>query len=409
MADVMWIGAAQATPEVDTIVIGSHTAAQTFQAIINGKTVTYIAQASDTTNAILAASFAALLAACTEPEFQELTFVASSANVLVTGPSDGAPFTLTVGGTGTISTSTTTAPVSPSDIGNGANYSTGALPGAASRLVLQEGSVPMKYNAGALTNAITFARYASYTGSVGLPDVNPAGYREYRQTHLDINATASYCQQTSGDQAGQFRLNCTSASAHTATVVGDGTSNIPQVGSEVLELTGTIAASVINSTNGSITVAPNAGQTAVITTVRGINSTITLGVGCTLNSGSTPTISLTNCNVAINTTYTTISMNNGQTTTYGAAAGTTTTVDGGVLVWKSTGSFGTLEIGGGGTFDMSSAPASVAAGGTIKVNAGGSLFDPAGRITAGYAVQLYRCDVPEVSLQLGPGRTLTVN
>lgn len=407
MADIFWLGKAQATPQVDTVVIGSHTAAQTFTATINGKTITYIAGASDTTNALVATGLAAALDDSTEGEFTELDFEASGANVLVTGPDDGAPFTLTVGGTGTISTSTTTSPVSPSDIGNGANYSGGSLPAAADRLVLQGTDVPMKYNAGALTNAITVARFRSYTGSIGLPDINPNGYREYRTTHLALNATAIYFEEGNADSAGQFRLSGTSASACTVNVVGEGSSQ--QAGFEVLELKGFVANSVLNVTSGSVTVAPFAGQTSILTTIRGTNSTITLGPGCTLSSGTTPTINLTNCTAVINTTYTTFTMNGGQTTVLGSAAATTQTVDGGILTWKSTGSLGTPEIGGGGTLDLSFAPAAVAAGGTIKVNAGAAMLDPNGRIGTSYNIQLYRCDMNEVSLLIGNGKTIAVS
>src|SRR5947209_221175 len=102
---VVYTGASQTTPQLDTITVGSHTPGHTFPVTVNGKTYTYVAVAGDTTNVIAAASLAAFLAAVTEPEFAELAFAAAAAaaTVAVTGPVDGTPFTLTVGGgTGTI-------------------------------------------------------------------------------------------------------------------------------------------------------------------------------------------------------------------------------------------------------------------------------------------------------------------
>src|SRR4051812_46783557 len=116
MATVTWVGKSQTTPQLDTITVGSATAAQTFTATRNGKVVSYTAGGGETTTTV-ALAVLALLQASTEPEFQELTFAAGSAGnlVTITGPADGAPFSLTVGGTGTISLAHTTTAAGPFD------------------------------------------------------------------------------------------------------------------------------------------------------------------------------------------------------------------------------------------------------------------------------------------------------
>lgn len=410
MATVTWVGAALTTPQVDTITIGSSTSTQTFTVTINGKTVTYTAVTSETTSTV-ATALAAALEASTEGEFSEIAWVASSATVVATGPADGRPFTLTVGGTGTISSSTTTTASSPNDANLGANYSTGSLPGNGDTLNLEGSSVSILWNLNALAAISTLAavvRRATYTGTIGLPDYSSNGYREYRAKELATDAPV-ITWEAGADQAQQFRLKSTAGSAVTLTVApaastrGGGSS---QVGGEALEIRGTPASSTAKIAGGSVAIAPYAGQTSTVATLLVTGGTVTLGSGVTLTNAT-----FANSQGEVRCGYTTLTVSGRSAVTVAgaAAAATSTTADGGAITWTSTGGIGALTIEKeGGRLDLSSAPAAVSVG-AITLTAGAELNDPYDRLTRTYAVTLTGCSIADVVFTTGDGRTFTVS
>lgn len=404
MADVLWIGVAASVPQVDTITVGSATAAQTFAVTVNGKTVTYTAGTGETT-ATVAAALQALLAASTEGEFAERTWAVASSTVTSTGPADGAPITTTVGGTGTISVSTTTSPVSPHDMANGANYSTGALPDDGDRLVLQDTDVGLLYNLDAIGSPqVDLLRRATFTGAVGLPDVNAAGgYREYRRTHLRLNTISLTVEQGDRDGAGQVRLETINPSGTTVTVTGGGPTT--RVGSEVVEVIGLATGSVVDVAGASVAVAPKLGQTATVGTLLASNATVRVGPGATLSAGPT----LTNVQAQVDASWSgTLTLDGGQVVVGGSAAGAVA-VDGGTVVWRSTGNPGASPaVGGGGTLDLTQAPAALTISGTVQLYAGATLDDRVGR-GGNYAVKYNRCTPQEANWLLPSNKTLTAS
>lgn len=406
MATKTWVGQAQVVRQVDTVTITAGDAATTYTVTINTKAVSYTGSA---TVATVAAGLQAAFAASADPEFRELTSAyVSGATFTVTGPADGAPFTLAVsvaGGSGTISRTATTAATGPHDAGAAANYSGGSLPSAGDTLVFESSATSVLYNLTGLAAVALAAvvRRVSFTGTIGLPDVNPAGYREYRTRDLSLDAPAVTIEQSGQDQAQQIRLNSITASATTLTVIGDAAGG--GVGAERVEVRGLPASSVVNVTGGSVAVAPLAGQSCTVATLRGLNATVRVGSGASLT-----TVNLQNCQARLEAGCTTLTIDQGgSVTTTGAAAVTNTNVDGGTLAWRSTGSPGTVKVGSGGVIDFSNAPAAVALGATAEVYAGATWSDPAGRVTTSFAVTVVRASVGEVSLDFGTGRTLTVS
>jgi len=411
MATVYWVGRQRKRAQVDTITVGSATAAQTFTVTVGGrKTVTYTAGGSETTVTVTAALLA-LLQAMDDGEFTELTFATPSSatsTITATGPDDGCPFTLAVGGTGTISRTATTTPLSPHDLNDAANYSGNAVPSASDVLVFEDGDVDAKYNAAALT-AIALAsvtRRASYTGRLGLPSENPNGYPEYRTQHVELNCPTVNLEQAAGDVAGQFRLKCVhTGSAATFTIAGGGAG---AVGEEVFEVFGLPASSVVQVSGASVALAHLAGQTATAATVAAKDAVVWIGAGVTLT-----TASLTNCQGRVEASWTTLTMLvGGRVEVLGAAAGSAagTLVYKGTLVWKSTGATGNSPVvGSGGTVDFSQAPAAVTVGGTVELNAGAGWLDPAGVISTSYNLKLNRCNAADVNLDLGVNKTLAVS
>lgn len=408
MATVLWIGQQIARAQVNTLTVGSATAGHTFITTINGKSITYTAVSGDTTTTV-AAAIRALLAASDAGEFSELTYGTPSTNTFtITGPDDGAPFTVTLSGTGTYSSSSTTAALSPHDLNDGKNYSTGSLPSGSDDLVFENGSVDAKYNAAALTGITltSVVRRASFTGRIGLPLNNANGYREYRTSEVEFDAPTQTYELAPGDQAGQIRVKSVGASAVTLLVTAD--SNGAAVGSEVVELRGLPSSSVVRVQSASLALARNAGHTATVTTLTANDSTVWLGSGVTLT-----TANLTNCNTTTYTGWTTLNQYAGGTTqVFGAAAGGNAglKVYGGSVIWRSTGATGNSPVVGiGATVDFSRAPSSVTCGGTIELNAGSTWNDPSGRITTSYNITTNRCTLADVNLNVGPNKTLAVS
>lgn len=405
MATVRWIGAAQARAQVDTLTVGSTTSGHTFIVTINGKTVTYTAGTGETVTTI-AAGILALLQAMTEGEFTELTFETGTVagTLTVTGTSDGLPFTLSVsGGTGTFSRTATTAAVSPHDANNAANYSGGAVPSNSDVLILEGTDVSILTGLTALASVslASFTRKASFTGSIGLPDISSRGYREYRTRELSVNAPIINIVQASTDRAGQVRILAVDADPVALVVTGDGIATA--LGSEAIEIRGLPADSTIEVIGASLAVATTAGQVATADSITATGSTLRLGSGVTLGD-----LTARGCTIAMDCSVDDLSFDGGTIIVGGSAAVTNTTIDAGLVSWRSTGSPGTVVVGGGGQIAFDQAPGAVAVT-AVTLHAGSGWFDPLGRVTAPYDLVLERCTVGEVGLDVGVGKTLEVS
>lgn len=410
MALKQWLGGGSTVQQLDTITVGSHGTGDTFTYTINGKAFTYVALSTDTTNALAAAGLLAVVQAVTEPEFTELTFAAgtTTATITVTGPADGAPFTGTVGGTGTISTTTTIAPLSPSDYGRAINWAGGVLPTTSDDVIFDTGSVDAKYNLAALTSVTlsSWTRRTSYTGVITLPDVNAAGYREYRPRMCEIKSASVRVEQATNDGAGQIRLKSTlTGSAVTVNVIGQGAS--PQDGTWFTEVTGLPSgqANVVNVTGGSLAVCPYTGETGTVATLRAANSTVVLGAGLTLAD-----VTAIGGTTEVGCGFTTLTTDQGATVTAtrGSAGATSCTLQGGTLSWQSTGAIPAVTIGSDASLDLSQCPAPVTVG-TITRNAGGTLNDPLARLTRPYTEVYVDCGQEECPTARGTGFTMVVS
>lgn len=405
MGNVRWVGGRQqARAQVETVTIGSNTAAQTFPVKIGRKTVTYTAGTGESTTTV-AQGLWALLDASTEGEFAEVDWgdEPAAAVITATGPADGAPITLvTTGGTGTISHTTTVAPLSPYDANDAANFDGNALP-SADVVYLDAGAVPMRYNldVAGWGNVTAIHRRATYSGAVGLPDANPAGYEEYRVRRLTpAAATVVTVRVEQSANTGAFRLDDAAAGgAVTVQVTGDGT------GGEPADLTGLPASSVVNVAGGSVILAPLVSDTCTVLTFRGSNSSVEFGPGLTLSGTAT----LVSCTGVAKGSWTALSLNGGSLDVLGAATGPLT-IDGGTVRWRSTGAVATgTVIGSGGVLDFTLSPQGVAMGGAVSLYAGATFWDPAGRVTTPYTLTYVRCSMEEVSVNVGTAKSLAVS
>jgi len=369
----------------------------TITATINSKVETYTASATDTVTTF-ATAFVSQLLASLIPEFRLVTWTNPGVGIIQgTGPQDGRPVTITWGGTATASTTTTVAPTSPFDAGDALNYA-GGLPVNGDVLVLENNAASLFYNLAALTSiTFTIIRRSSHTGTIGLADNNSLGFVEFLPRHLECAGTAITIADNS---TGFLRIRSTAATATTLTITGNAGGGL---GQEYVEVFGLPASSIININGGTLALAPLGTQSALATTVRVNNGVFRSGPSATLT-----TLNITNSTVQLNGAYTTFTQDRGSTSTMlEASAGTTTNIEDGTVFWASTGGPGALNINSGGTFDNSGAPGAVAVG-TVTLNEGATILDPAERFTKTYNIVIVG-ELANLTMDLGTTFNLAVS
>lgn len=211
MTTAYWAPNQAAVAQVETYTFTAPSSAgNTYTATINGKSVTYSANATDGLTAAAAATglFALVSAQASVPlELLEIEFANPSDGVMTaTAKVAGTPFANVAGtsaglvlstGNGLangITTAHTTANKSPSDVNDAQNWLRVTAPAPGVRQIPQNGddvviagsSVPLLWNLDQLAavQINTYTRWQSFTGTIGLPDTNPAGYTEWRETYF---------------------------------------------------------------------------------------------------------------------------------------------------------------------------------------------------------------------------------
>lgn len=196
MPTTSWNGNGQNIAQLDTLTVTAVAIAGVLTATINGKSISYTCVTGDTT-ITAATAWAALLAASTvPPEFGEMTWTNPSDGVITaTANEPGTPFTLTKSQSGgaTCTLTHTTANSSQSDVNNPANWirsGVASLPQNGDDVVLANSAIPLLWNLDLLSGVLlnSWTRYQSFTASVGLPEINPLGYIEYRPTYLILGS-----------------------------------------------------------------------------------------------------------------------------------------------------------------------------------------------------------------------------
>lgn len=211
----------------------------TYSATINGKSITYTSISGDTA-ALAATGLYNLLIASDIAEFGEVTWSNATSGVIVATASEaGTPFADVPGtsaglvfstGNGLangISTVTTRANASPSDVNDAQNWlritppapGVRQLPQNGDDVVIANSDVPMLWNLDQLASVqfASYTRYQSMTGSIGLPENNPNGYVEWRATYFKFSGpqgsvpsgglTMILGQGTEGTGPGRERYN----------------------------------------------------------------------------------------------------------------------------------------------------------------------------------------------------------
>lgn len=358
MATVIWTGASQNTAQEITILITATAVGGTVAVSANSvvaATVTYTGVTGDTVSTFASGLQALLASSDAPPEFQEVTWTVDTATITGVANTPGVPFTFTKADAGgaTSTLTNTVANVSSNDVNNAKNWiRSGAtsIPQNMDDVVLRDSNVSLLWNLSALAAVqfATFTRWNSYTGQIGLPDINPNGYFEYRATYFQFISSAAqfpfYLGYGDGNGPSLERYN---VGTQRTNVVAQGGGN------GHFDFLGTNANNTILVEGCTGNVAMGSAETSTIAsgTVNG-GGTLNLGSGVTFSGELT-------VNQGTVTTYcapATMTINNGSTVTVGALTLTYATVTASgnsVIIWNSDSTITTLTLQTGASLDKS--------------------------------------------------------
>lgn len=362
----------------------------TYNATINGKVLTYASVSGDTATTVASAHYA-LLSQSTgvAPELTEITFANPSAGVVTaTSSTPGTPFANVSGtvaglvmstGNGLlngIATVHTTPNSSASDINDPLNWSrvigtapgVRAIPQTGDDVVVANTDVPMLWNLGLLAAVqfATYTRWQSFTGTIGLPENNPNGYVEWRETYFKFVGPQGSVPSGgltlilgfgNGSGPSRERYNLGSQK-YTLKVLAAG-SPIDTYGIRIL---GVHTDNTITAVNGvSIGVATLPGETSQLNSVTiGGGSTFGTGSGVTWTtstSGTASSLTSYSASLLLNAVPATLTATNGTQLTFAtdSLVWPSITVQGGCnLTWLAGGTITTLTMTVSCTLDKSS-------------------------------------------------------
>jgi len=399
MANNRWEPKAAAVQQVDTITVAlTWATADTVAITINTKVLTVsVGTDSATTDVAIAVKEAINGETFTDTtttvvptgagpdiaEFSELTATVSGSVVTVRGIA-GEPFVMTVvettAGDGTAVEATATAATGPNHYDNSDNWSS-SVPIGTDDVYVDNSDVSILW--GLDQSAVPIASFTeglNFTGDIGLPEVAPGGYKEYRESggYLQLNCAKITIGTGEGSGSGRTKIDTGSSTAAIIAVINTGSSS--EFGLPAFLWKGTHASSTLDMLNGSVGVASFGGELATLTDLVVADGTCELGVGltlatmdvfggtCTLRGVTSSTITMTGGVLNVEGTTGTISGINQQGGTINYRAGGTTIT--------------TLTVGGEGspTFDLTNCPTTVTATNPISVRPGANIVDPSRKI-----------------------------
>lgn len=368
MGTKRWRGDALTTAQVWGGTITAYDVATTYKVTMNGKVVSVIGQGGTVTTT--AAALVVALNASTIPEFAEVTWSNVAGAISGTADTAGKPFSVTSsvsGGTGTFGAfSITTANSGPNDCSVAANWENVTTPGtvevpqAGDDVVIENSSVSLLYVLDTLsaTTLTSLTIKQSFTGRIGLPNINADGaisYREYRERYFKAGITTLTIGEGEGGGSGRIKINGSTIQS-AVTIYNSGAAL--DSGLESILWKGTHASNVVNVLKGSVGIAVEAGDTATVATLRvGNQGSVSGDAKVRCGSGVTlTTITKTAGGLEINSAATTITNDAGDLTANGTGAITTLNVTGGTAYVNTSGTVGTANVTGGGALDFSRSP-----------------------------------------------------
>jgi hypothetical protein len=365
MATRKWLGGVTARAQITTIVVGGTIVVNdTITVTIGYSTITIVA--ATTVAATVAAQVQAALAATTAPpEFREITWTVNTATVTGTAKTAGVPFVVTTTPSAlvTATVTDTTASTGPNYANVAANWSSATLPTTGDTIVAEDNAPPIRY--GLTSNTDVFAKVVIESGfrnTIGLPEWNPAGYREYRQRYWSINTSALEIGTGPGDRSQLLKFDLKATA--TAVVIYNTGFQADQDEAPVQLIGGSAATAVIVA--GTVAFAGRADETAGYTSIKtSAGSSVHCGLGCTHTTIQTEgTLDYAN-------TVTNLNVRGGTCTSMGQA--TNIDIDNGTVIYKSASTITAATVGPG-TLDCSDVRARTITTLTLRKN--GRFVDP---------------------------------
>lgn len=391
--------------------------ATTIKQAFNGETLT---DTSATCSPTIAQGGAQLI-----PHFAEAVASIDSAAtsvVVLTARTAGKPHTFTASestaGTGTATLANTTVATGKHFFSNADNWTGDTVPVDNDTIVFNSGSIDCKYGLSPAIQPAAFIKTKTYTGKIGLPEVNTDNsskpYNEYRTKYLtfdDNTVTCTYDLETGvGTGSTLIRIDA-GAGQSIFNVYGYGSRLI--TGQPTTLLLGTHASNVLNVQQGDVGVAFFQGETSTLVTIRCGNGTSS---GATIVCGTTVTLTSSTIDVCggtltINTATASgdIDISSGGTVNiFGTGAHASIDVQNGTCNYASSGTLTTLAVGSAGTFDKSVDLRAVTITNAINMYKGSTFLDPNKSVTASGGYKLNGCIADDVTLDVGTDRTYAV-
>ena len=379
MATKRWLGSAYAVADLWVVSLSGTVVSQTYSITINGKSIQYIAGASDTVSTILAELQAAWSSISPAPpvEFTELTATALPSggpysSMTLTGNTLGKPSTISVSTSGGASFSIghTTSATGPNDFSNGANWSGGSAPANGDTLVFDNGSIPCKYNLSTSLTGVTVSVEAAYSGQIGLPFINSdntTSYAEYRSTSLTFAGGTVLVNSN-----GISRCNL-AFGANTATVRVLNTGSRPDPNTPVCLITGGNSSSELDITKGDVGVAFYQGTTATLPTIKtGFTSNASSDVSLVIGVGATlTTVTKSGGYLSTRSSLTTLNhdVGGGTVDVFDSVGITTVNQYAGIVNYNTNGTIGTINAYGKAVVNFDADPRAIILTNPINVYA----------------------------------------
>lgn len=410
MATKYWVGRAASVAQVTKVVFSSIVSTNTYTVTINGKSVSITATSTSLGDLIDALVNAWNSSA--EPEHREMTAARredpSLSGLQLTANTAGVPITVTASATtGTATVTQPTAASGPNFWNVAANWSGGTLPVAADDLIVEDSSVSILYGLTDTNNYASLTVNSSFTGTIGLPEVNASQYPEYRTQYLTLG-TGSAITVTLGYGAGTFssriRLDVQSSNV-TFSLFGSGLNNGDQY---PYELRGAGSGSTVRCYAGGLLLsAASSGNVSTLDVIQrdsfaggpSVKSEAEITVGtATIHGGELLLEGPATTLVARETARVTVSK---------ASQVATVKVSSQALInWESSAGITTklhVEQDGQINFGRVGTTKTVAA---CDLYSRGSLLDPLDKVTFTAGVVLQACRLADVTLDLGVGVTI---
>jgi hypothetical protein len=409
VAKNIWRGDAQPVKQITTCTFGTVTAGETFGLVINRKVISYTVTAA--TDQLRLDELVTYLAATigqysnsTLSEFAEITAVKDPSTgtitgLKLTGPTNGAPFTVTSWSGGqTVTFTATQAPTGPNWFSNAANWSLNAVPTNGDEAIFENNEVDCLYGLeDASTTTLAILRIKStYTGRIGLLPNNENGYVEYRPLALKIGATKCFIGE--GDGTGSQFINLDFSAIQNSTYVAK-TANAA-TGPAAVYIKGTHASNKLYVYRGQVGLCALVDTDAATATSTNISYIDSQDSDAKLHIGSGVTLTTHNQvggEVTMYAAPTTVNQAGGTLRVYEGNI-TTLNVNDGTAYYNGEGTIAAAVIGGDGTIDLHEdmrAKTFTA----IEMERGASYKDPNGSATVTNGITLHRAKLQDVTIE----------